>query len=493
MSQVKLAAMLMMPLAFLCSVASAQQQASDNVAKSTAPTDIKSKSQSPQDEVYGFYVPYVPPAKNVTLPQGDAANTVPAACTTLQADPVYGTYVPYKGPAIACYTPVAQPAISNPQPANSTPVPPRQDVASSSPAPDLGPRLKPAPRPAAAIGSSTSSCDTAIHLEPDPVYGSYVPYTGPPVRLTACYTPGAQVASSNSAPPNSSPVQPHTSSQPDGSISQPISLPGGIAHPPDDMILAANSPAPGSGTSSSLGAPGGSTSGFIRPVPPPIEIKKPREIRPFRSVAIGFKGNTLGAGFELATPVSRSFNLRTSINGFAFNNSFSIDGVNYDARLHFKSSGTTLDWFPGRHGFHISPGILYVKNTLSAPAFVRPGQNFVLGTQTFTNSVDDPVNGSASVIYPNKYAPMLMLGFGNIIPRSGRHLSVPFEFGVAYTGAPQISVALDGTACTTQGCVSFAGNAEAQDYLKQEVHILNEDLKKYPVFPIVSLGLAYHF
>jgi hypothetical protein len=449
--------MLMMPLV-LCSVASAQQSASDNMAKSTTPTDLNSKSPSPTEEVYGSYVPYVLPTKKVAQPQDDTSNTIPAGCGTLQPDPVYGAYVPYKGPAIACYAPSAQTTVNNPPPPNSTPVQSRQDFASSSHAPDPAPALKAAPRPTEAINITAPACE----LQPDPIYGSYVPYTGP--KIPACFTPKAP---GNSATPNSTPLS------------------GGIAHPSDDLILAANSALPA--------GDGGSTSGFVRPVPPPIAEKEPPQIRPFRSVAIGFKADTLGAGFELATPVSRSFNLRSSINIFDFNDNFSIDGVNYDARLHLKSSETTIDWFPGHGGFHVSPGILYVKNSLSAPAFVRPGQNFVLGTQAFTNSVDDPVNGSSSVIYPHNFAPMLMLGFGNIIPRSGRHLSIPFEFGVAYTGAPQISVTLDGTACTTQGCVSFAGNAQAQDYLKQEVHILNEDLKKYPVFPIVSLGLAYHF
>jgi hypothetical protein len=216
------------------------------------------------------------------------------------------------------------------------------------------------------------------------------------------------------------------------------------------------------------------------------------DLKPFRTFAFGVKADTLGAGFEVATPLALRINLRSSINVFTFDDSFSIDGINYDARLHLKSSETVLDFFPVR-GFHISPGILYVKNTMSAPAFVAPGQTFVLGSQTFLNSVDDPVSGSASVVYPHTFAPMLLLGFGNIIPRSGRHISVPFEFGVAYTGAPQTSVALNGTACTTSGCVNFAGNTQAQTFVKQEVYNLNEDLKRFPVFPIISLGLAYRF
>jgi hypothetical protein len=236
-----------------------------------------------------------------------------------------------------------------------------------------------------------------------------------------------------------------------------------------------------------------SSSAYVRPVPVPRAPKKPFTVRPFRSAAVSVKVNTLGGSAELATPISRTLNLRSSFSFVAFNYPFSIDGVRYDARLHLRSSGTTLDWFPFRGGFHISPGMLYAKNTLSAPASVNPGQNFELGSQPFVNSVDDPVHGTSAVVFPHSIAPMLVVGLSNIIPRSGRHLSVPFEIGAAYTGAPQINVTLSGTACTTQGCVSFADNKEAQESLKQEVHNLNENLKRVPVYPILSLGLAYRF
>jgi hypothetical protein len=235
------------------------------------------------------------------------------------------------------------------------------------------------------------------------------------------------------------------------------------------------------------------SSGYVRAVPAPQNAKKNKSLRPFHSVAIGFNANSLGASVEVATPVSRSFNLRSSLNIFAFDYPFTIDGLNYDARLHLKSTGTTLDWFPLHRAFHISPGILYAKNVLTSGASAGAGQSFQLGSQSYLNSIDDPVTGSASVVFPRKYAPMLLLGFGNIIPRSGRHLSFPVEFGAAYTGAPQIDVTLSGTACAQEGCVNFAQNQEAQTNLKAEIYKLNEDLKRVPVYPIVSMGVAYHF
>jgi hypothetical protein len=232
--------------------------------------------------------------------------------------------------------------------------------------------------------------------------------------------------------------------------------------------------------------------GFVRPVPLKRAPLVFPDLRPFHTYALGFKASTLGAGVELATPLAGRINLRSSLNFFAFNDPFDIDGVDYGARLHLQSSETTVDWFI-TPGLHISPGILYFKDSMSAPVSVRPGQTFVLGGQPFLNSVDDPVTGTSSVVYPHKFAPLLLFGIGNLIPRSGGHLSLPVEFGAAYTGAPVINVVLNGTACTTEGCVSFAQNAEAQSFLKKEIQKLNNDLKSFPFFPIVSVGVAYRF
>jgi hypothetical protein len=382
MSQIKLAVLLMMPLAFLCSVAAAQELQPGCPTTATAPSPLKPQTQIPTPLM-------IQP----------------------RPDEVYGSYVPYVGPLLQK-------------------APPQREVAEVPP--------------------------------------------------TACITPDAQTARSGQSHPDSSVVQ---EQQLDGLAESTASPSLKLAQPTANDLAINSTP--------STSEPS-STSEYVRSVPLPRAATVPVEIRPFRSIAIGVKVDTLGAGFEIATPVARNLNLRSSINIFAFDDPFNIDGVNYDARLHLKSSETTLDLFLAR-GFHISPGILYVKNTMSAPASVGPGQTFVLGSQTFLNSVDDPVSGSSSVVYPHAFAPMLLIGYGNIIPRSGRHISVPIEIGAAYTGAPQISVALTGTACTTNGCVNFAGNSEAQTSLKQEINILNEDLKRFPVFPIVSVGFAYHF
>jgi hypothetical protein len=404
MLQRKLAAVMMMPLAFfLCSLAAAQERQPDNSANSTTSSQPKPQAQihTPHKSQPRQQASVTPARKTIPAPDS-ASDILPTACPTpVYAVPpgdVYGAYVPYVAPAqpIGCGTPVPPAASSNSTPANSSVVQKPQAV-------------------------------------------SLIDSTSPPLKL---------------APPTSS----------------------DLALAPEAAPSTSDSPAEG---------------GYVRPIPTQRAPTIDPELRPFRSWAIGFRASTLGLGAEFATPLARRINLRSSFNLFAFNDPYSMDGLNYDARMHLQSSQTTLDWFVG--SFHISPGFLYLRNSMTASVFVGPGKTFVLGTQTFLNSVDDPVTGSSYVIFPRTIAPLLLFGYGNLLPRHGERLSLPVEVGVAYTGAAQINVDLNGTACVTNGCVNFSQNADAQKFLKQEIQILNEDLKHYPVFPIVSLGLAYRF
>ena len=94
---------------------------------------------------------------------------------------------------------------------------------------------------------------------------------------------------------------------------------------------------------------------WTRSRPIPVAVKEPRTMKLFSDFALGFKANTLGAGVELATPLSRSFNLRAGVNLFTFAHPFNIDGIDYNADLHFRSGQVSLDWFPEHGGFHVSP------------------------------------------------------------------------------------------------------------------------------------------
>ena len=227
---------------------------------------------------------------------------------------------------------------------------------------------------------------------------------------------------------------------------------------------------------------------------PPFPQLHPRpKMGAFSTVAMGFTASTLGSGVELATPLARKLNLRFGGTYVNVQVPFTVDGVNYNMALKLASGQGMLDWFPKGGGFHVSAGALYLTNAVGASAAVGPGQQFQLGGTSYINSVDDPVGGTASLRFQRKVAPMMLLGFGNLLPRSGRHISVPLEFGGAYLAPPIAGLQLAGTACTNQGCFNAATDPTAQASLAREEDKLNRDLRYLQVYPIVSLGFAFRF
>jgi hypothetical protein len=217
------------------------------------------------------------------------------------------------------------------------------------------------------------------------------------------------------------------------------------------------------------------------------------QVHPFSRIAFSFKTDTLGPGVELATPLSRRINLRATARVFNFHYPFAIDGIDYGAEFHFHSGQVAADWFPFHGDFHISPGVLYFQNGMTATVSVPAGKPFSLGDTSYINSVDDPFHGSGTINYGRQMAPTLTIGMGNLISRTGRHFSVPFEVGVAYIGAAQMDVKIAGTACTYQGCFNAATDSGTQSSLKQEVQDINTELAKFKIYPILSLGFGYRF
>jgi hypothetical protein len=220
---------------------------------------------------------------------------------------------------------------------------------------------------------------------------------------------------------------------------------------------------------------------------------RPRSIRPFSALAIQFKGGFAGFGIDLATPLAQRVNLRIGGSAFQYSGSYNVDGITFDGEVKFRSGTLSLDWFPFNNGFRISPGVtLYNGNNLNAALSVPAGQSFDLGDDTYVAGPGG-VYGTGSLSFGKRTAPSLTVGFGNMIPRSGRHFSVPFEVGFQYIGDPLLNLNLAGTACDPSGCGDLATDSTSQADLQQELSEINSDIRPLRFYPIISLGLAYRF
>lgn len=189
--------------------------------------------------------------------------------------------------------------------------------------------------------------------------------------------------------------------------------------------------------------------------------------------------------------------MRGGANFFSYADTFSPDGITYDATLALRSGEASLDWFPGAKGFHLSPGaLIYDGNKLSGNAGVPSGQSFTLNGTDYTSSATNPVTGTAGLTF-NKFAPKLTAGFGNLIPRSGRHFSVPLELGFAYVGDPKVAMNLTGTACSSSYPVSNCGNVATDPQIQANIAAqeakFQKDADVAKILPIFSVGVAFNF
>ena len=289
MLQIKLAAALMMPLAFFCAVATAQQQQPDSHAKPTAAIPLKPQTPMPPSVKakprQGVFVADATPTRKRAAVQGATSDVLPPTCAKpayiVPPGDVYGTYVPYAAsdqPA-ACTTPNAQP----------------QGKIAGPHVPDITPTQTPSAGQSTASDLLPTACPTPVYaVPPGDVYGAYVPYVAP-AQPIGCGTPTATAASTNSSPANSSVVQkPQAASLMDSNSPPALRL----APPTSGDLALAPEAAPSP-------APAPAEGGYVRPVPTQRAATIPPELRPFRSWAIGFRAEHARDGHRNRHPARR--------------------------------------------------------------------------------------------------------------------------------------------------------------------------------------------
>jgi hypothetical protein len=212
-------------------------------------------------------------------------------------------------------------------------------------------------------------------------------------------------------------------------------------------------------------------------------------------VGIGIKFSTLGAGIEAATPLTEKLNLRGGFNIFRYSRGITNNGIQYTGDLHFQSAEAHIDWFP-LGGFHISPGLLFYNgNALTATAAVPGGKTFTLGGTTYLSDTAAPVTGTGKLDFV-KVAPSIMLGFGNLIPRNGRHYSFLFEIGGVYQGSARVALNFSGNVCdplVPAFCRSIASDPTVQANILAQQQKIKNDVNPYRFYPVVSCGIGFNF
>ena len=194
------------------------------------------------------------------------------------------------------------------------------------------------------------------------------------------------------------------------------------------------------------------------------------------SLAVRF--GTLGIGGEISKLLTPHVGIRASGNYFSYNKNFTNTDVNYDASLKFEGITGLIDLYPASRGaFRFSAGVMTRPITVSGSGVPSNGA-FTINSHSYTQAQVGTLTETAQWA---SALPYVGLGFGTpAAPHAG--FGFLFDLGAAI-GKPTVSLTASGA----------GSNAQLQSDLNAQVAKSASNANKIPVYPVLSLGLAYRF
>ncbi len=192
--------------------------------------------------------------------------------------------------------------------------------------------------------------------------------------------------------------------------------------------------------------------------------------------SIGARISTLGVGGEFGYKLSSHWSARAIINGYNYNYDDTNDNIHYRGKLKLASGGLQVDYrFAETGPLYVTAGLYANNNKIRATA--NPTQNTDIGGLTFTPAQIGTLTSNAKFKGAAPY-----LGIGARWPIG--HVAFNIEAGAYFQGKPQVALVSNGT---------LASDPTYQAALETERLGLQQDLNNYKTYPVVSLGLSYHF
>jgi len=204
--------------------------------------------------------------------------------------------------------------------------------------------------------------------------------------------------------------------------------------------------------------------------------------------AVTGKLGTLGIGADLTYRINNKLNARFNINGGSANADGEEEGVTYAGDLDAQTIGGLLDYHPRGGGFRLSAGLYHNSNELDLNA-TGSNSNALIGDKTYdlSNATLNTNVGFKSV------APYVGIGWGNAV-KMGSKWSFSLDAGVLFQGAPDAKISATGTVDEVGGANSInVSDAIFQTELAKEEKELNDELKDFKAYPVISLGASYRF
>ncbi|MBU1776312.1 MAG: hypothetical protein KJ899_06695 [Gammaproteobacteria bacterium] len=202
-------------------------------------------------------------------------------------------------------------------------------------------------------------------------------------------------------------------------------------------------------------------------------------------LGVYINGGTTGFGLGLATGTDT---LTGRLSFDTWKRTFTQNDSNgsYTGDLKLQNLSALVDWYPFAGTFRTTFGLVANGNKATLKA------NAVSGTYTFDGTpydVNDVGSFSAEMKF-NSTAPYLGVGWGNPVAKD-KTWGFVMDLGVMFQGAPKVTAT---ATCSASYATNFPADcAQMQSDVAAGATQLEEDLKDYKYYPVVSVGLSYRF
>lgn len=186
--------------------------------------------------------------------------------------------------------------------------------------------------------------------------------------------------------------------------------------------------------------------------------------------------STLGYGLGVAFPVTDEVSARIGFNQFKKTYNTTSGGLSYAGDLKLSSLGILADWHPWNGSTHFTAGLMGNGNKFAMTANAAAGTTYTINGVAYTSATGGTVT---SAVEFNKVAPYLGFGWSGQAKNTG--FSFNSDFGIMFQGSPKATVTATGFGANTTALTS---DSQAQ---------LNNDLKNYKYYPVISFGIGYAF
>ncbi len=210
-------------------------------------------------------------------------------------------------------------------------------------------------------------------------------------------------------------------------------------------------------------------------------------------IGIGAKVGTVGAGFELSIPLSKTINARISLTSIDIDDQEETIEVgdtgatgDLDAELGLDFGATALlfDWYVFDGSFHLTAGMMKNDSELSFNGNLQSGI-VVDGESLDPSDINGGISGGISL--GESFQPYVGIGWGRRAGDGGG-LSITFELGVA-----MLDPGADFNADVNVGGINNLDQTELNNRINSVETDANTELDEFEAWPVLSLGLNYNF